>query len=348
MNDITKGAKEATYKFERGNMGKTIGGTALGAFILFILYFLILGSAMANKPYFMYVSDLITMSIIFIPFIVLLLYLALNAYRSQSDYIIVSPKGIEIKTHDIAFEFSHQVHDTFSWDQIANYALHKVYSGKGNYISYLVIQLRGEDTLRKYNVSKFDNEGKAITECATQYLEPTMFWNRLHTDLRFGYNLTWREIAFLAGCIPGGIMLAYTTRFYDKTFIPFWWWMPVIVIMMVIATVTRPKSIANRPGHYAFFGMVGAIICWLFISANYHFASWDIPRETKRYEILRKDHYKRKGKHKYEVTIKYNNSIKCFSINKERINEFRSAKVIEFDLHKGLFGYDVYKEPKLY
>lgn len=336
-----------THKFERGSTGKSIGYPLFGAFVLIIMYIILLAGSAANKPFFMYKSDWLTMSITYIPLIILMLCFVIYAYKSQSDYIIVSSKGIEIKMQKFA---QGSVTDFIKWDEISDYALHDIYTGKGNYVPHLVIKLHNENSLRKYNVAGFDKRGEAIIECTSQYLEPNKFWNRLYTDLDNDYKITWREaLIFIVG-IPCVISLMFTIDIYEHTFIPYWWWIAIMGITIVFAAMIQPKSAVRRPAHYAIFILLSAIVCHIFLWTNYHFAAWDSPSETKRYEIHRVSPYRRRsGKpKKYTAIIKYNDSAKDIFFPISKINELHYSKGIEFDLHKGLFGFDVYKEHRLY
>lgn len=347
MNNIPKDVKEATRKFERGSTGKRMAGPLIGAFVLTIMYFIILAACAADKPFFMYKSDWLTMSIIFVPVIMLLLCVVICVYKSQSDYIVVSPKGIEIKMHKFA---SGSAPDFIKWDEIADYALHEVYTGKGNNVPHLVIKLRNENSLRKYNVFGFDKRGEAIIECTSRYLEPTKFWYRLHTDLGLDFQITWREVLIFILSIPGGISLAFTIGIYEQTFIPYWWWMAIVGIAIVFAAMIQPKAVVRRPAHYIIFIILSAFVCHAFLWTNYHFASWDSPGETKRYEILRVSPYRSRGGklRNFSATIKYNDNAKDVLFPISSINELRYSKGVEFDIHKGLFGFDVYKEIRLY
>lgn len=346
MNNIMK-VKEGTYRLKRGSNGKAIGTLSAAAFFCFVLYFFILYKCAADKPFFMYKSDWLTASLIFLPFIVLLIYLALHTYKAQSDYIIVSPKGLEIRMRKAMHGY---IHDFINWEQIADYALHEVYAGKGNYTPYLIIKLHDEMKLRKYSVVNFDQRGKAIIECASQYLEPTEYWNRLYTDKDLGFEISWREaLMFIVG-IPCGITLALTINIYDQTFIAYWWWMPVVALTLAASSIIQPKEAVRRPAHYFIFFFLSAAVCGLFLWGNYHFASWDTPSVKKRYEIHRIYPYRNRGGKliKYAATIKYNDSAKEINFPLDQINELENSKGIEFELHKGLFGFDVYKEIRLY
>ena len=344
MNNI---AKEATCKFKRGYNGKTIGTLSAAAFFAFIIYLLILYKCAADKPFFMYKSDWLTVSLIFLPLIVLLIYLALHTYKAHSDYIIVSSKGLEIRMRKAMHGY---IHDFINWEQIADYALHEVYAGKGNYTPYLIIKLHDEMKLRKYSVVNFDQRGKAIIECTSQYLEPTEYWNRLYIDKDLGFEISWREaLIFIVG-IPCGITLALTINIYDQTFIPYWWWLPVVGITLVASSIIQPKEAVRRPAHYFIFFFLSAAVCGLFLWSNYHFASWDTPSVKKRYEIHRIHPYRNRGGKltQFTATIKYKDSAKEINFPLDKINELENSKGIEFELHKGLFGFDVYKEIRLY
>lgn len=346
MNGITKGMEGATCIFKRNSNGKTIGTLSAVALFCFIMYIFILYQCAADKPFFMYKSDWLTASLIFLPLIVLLIYLALHTYKAHSDYIIVSSKGLEIRMRKAMHGY---IHDFINWEQIADYALHEVYAGKGNYTPYLIIKLHDEMKLRKYSVVNFDHRGKAIIECTSQYLEPTEYWNRLYTDKDLGFEISWREaLIFIVG-IPCGITLALTINIYDQTFIPYWWWLPVVGITLAASTIIQPKEAVRRPAHYFIFLFLSAAVCGLFLWINYHFASWDTPSVKKRYEIHRIHPYRsRAGKLiKYTATIKYKDSAKEINFPLDKINELENSKGIEFELHKGLFGFDVYKEIRL-
>lgn len=348
MNDIAK-ATEATYKFKRGCNGKTIGTLSAAALFCFIMYIFILYKCAADKPFFMYKSDLLTASLIFLPFIVLLIYLVLHTYKAQSDYIIVSSKGLEIRMRKAMHGY---IHDFINWEQIADYALHEVYAGKGNYTPYLVMKLHDETKLRKYSVINFDQRGKAIIECASQFLEPTEFWNRLYTDkdLDLVFEISWMEVLIFIVGIPCGITLALTIDIYDQTFIPYWWWIPVVALTLAASSFIQPKEAVRRPAHYFIFLFLSAAVCGLFLWSNYHFASWDTPCVKKRYEIHRVYPYRNRGGKiiKFTAIIKYNDSAKDIPFPLDQINELNNSKGIEFELHKGLFGFDVYKEIRLY
>lgn len=347
MNNIPKTAKETTRRFERGRNAKTIGGFTMGAAISIVLYVWVLFVNMADKPFFMYKSDIFILSVLFLPLIGFLIYLAIYSFLNQSDYIIVSPKGIEIKMRKASFGF---VHDFINWEQIADYKLHELYTGKSKHQPYIFIKLRDENKLRKYHVLGFERRGEAIIECTSQYLEPTVYWNRLYTEFKFGYNVTWREYTFLACCVPCGFVLAHTVKLYEKTFIPIWWWLAITLVLIIIATATRPKSEEKYVGHYSLFMIINVIVCWLFINLNYHFAAWDTSAETRRCEICRITPHRTKfgRRSKYIVKVKYKDDVKDIYFKKYRINELRSSQGVEFDLHKGLFGFDVYKETSLY
>lgn len=347
MNGIQKVTKDTTYRFERGSNAKTVAGFFIGAAITIVLYVWIISVNMADKPFFMYKSDLFALSVLFLPLIGLLIYLAIYSLIKQSDYIIVSPKGMEIRMRTASFRF---VHDFINWEQIADYKLHELYTGRGKLQPYLFIKLREEYKLRKYNVLGFERRGTAIIECTSQYLEPTEYWSRLYTEYKFGYKLGWRESTFLICSVPCGFILAHTINIYENTFIPFWWWLTITLLMIVIAVATRPKSDEKHVGHYSLFIIISVIVCWLFISVNYYFAAWDTPAVTKRYEICRvTPHRTKDGRlNKYIVKIKYNDSVRDVYFGKERINDLRLSQGIEFDLHKGFFGFDVYKECRLY
>lgn len=347
MNVIPKVTKETTHRFERGCNVKTVAGFLVGAVISIVLYVWVLTVNMADKPFFMYKSDIFILSVIFLPLIGLLIYLAIYSFINQSDYIIVSSKGLEINMRKASFGF---VHDFIDWEQIADYKLHELYTGKGKHQPYIFIKLRGEYTLRKYNVLGFERRGKAIIECTSQYLEPTEYWPRLYTEYKFGVKLTWREYTFFVCCVPCGFVLAHTVNLYEKTFIPFWWWLAITMVMVVISIATRPKSEEKYVGHYSLFIIISVIVCWIFISLNYYFAAWDTPAVTRRYEIYRITPHRRSvGKRSRNIVkIKCGDSVKDIYYKKYRLNELRSSQGVEFDLHKGLFGFDVYKEDRLY
>lgn len=106
----------------------------------------------------------------------------------------------------------------------------------------------------------------------------------------------------------------------------------------------------RRPAHYFIFFFLSALVCCIFLWSNYHFASWDAPSVKKKYEIHKIHPYRNKsGKiTKFIATIKYNDSAKDIPFPLEQVKQLNNSKSIEFELHKGVFGFDVYKEKRLY
>ncbi|WP_299887161.1 hypothetical protein [uncultured Lacinutrix sp.] len=170
-----------------------------------------------------------------------------------------------------------------------------------------------------------------------------------------------RKIFYPTIFFLGAILIIWEINIYRETIIN--WMIPVGIIIFVgiIASILDFKNY-KKTYQYSGFELYlysamhyvigfGFIACSIFMLSNYYFANQNI--KTESFEIIHTSSLASGGKHTVDVKtptfrINYNGKVKELVFSSNYFEKRNFYNNVELEIRKGLFGFDILENKKLF